>query len=248
MTMLANPRTDGKKVFTLKERNRSEILSPVQARVRNQNRKHASYPGQWTEDSNPTNVIVEPRTPLSKMEWQHAFSEGLRKDFETAAARAKLAQETIVAKNATATAEKTETETGEVTTRPRQEYKGIGMCALIRYCGHKGYDAAKTTAVLAAVGLTPGKATIHIQGKKGKDGDNVPTLSKELAEELKVIAGEIPAKEKAAPKAKKAAKPAAPAADAEEGAEAEEAPKPVAKKVTKKAAPKPAAPAEDDAE
>ncbi|QOV89489.1 hypothetical protein [Humisphaera borealis] len=68
--------------------------------------------------------------------------------------------------------------------RSRQHWRGLGMCDFIRYAASIGWPKPAITAVAASLGFSPSPTTVHIQAKNGRDGRKVPTVKKELADEL----------------------------------------------------------------
>lgn len=83
---------------------------------------------------------------------------------------------------------------------PRAEWQGLGMCEFLRYAGSQGWDRKLIAEVAQVIGFSPSATTIYIQSKKGKDGENVPDLGKEITNELKAHYEEAEAK---APKLEK---------------------------------------------
>lgn len=79
--------------------------------------------------------------------------------------------------------ETTKTEKAEKSTR--QEWQGLGMCEFIRYGGSQGWESKLIGKVAEVIGFKPGPSTLYIQSKKGRDGENVPTVEKAVANELK---------------------------------------------------------------
>lgn len=191
-------RTDGASAFRLDGTDRIEWLSPIRAFARNRSR---SDNRQWKIDPSAfADQVKESPIPASKLEWQRRYAEGIRKDNETAAIRAK-AQEEIEMKTKTEKSEKSTAAKTEKAESTRAAWKGMGMCELIRYCGKKGFGKTKTLSLMKKLGLDPNPATISIQLRKGKNGENVPEMAKELRGEFTKFADAIPNDEKKAPKA-----------------------------------------------
>lgn len=208
-------RPDGRKAFTLPGKNRTEWLTPIEARVRNQERERSNYAGQWTEAPDvPADTVTEPAKALNEKERRQAFSEGLRRDSEIFDARAKAREEATV-KKSTATDGKSETKAPATTKAPkadkpakkekapateskRANFNGLGVCALASYLGHKGgFGPKRSHAILKKAGLDTTEGTVVSYLGSGRRGKNVPTLTNAQAKAVKELIVSVPEVEEA---------------------------------------------------
>lgn len=65
-----------------------------------------------------------------------------------------------------------------------KEWRGLSMCQILRYVGHKGGTSPQGKAICERAGFVPAKGTVIIQMGKGRKGESVPNLSPELSAEL----------------------------------------------------------------
>lgn len=194
-------RADDKKAFHLQGSDRFEWLTPRQAMARNSAQALVGI-RRWVEcpEVDADQVIERPVPPSGKNRTL-AIQEGNRLDNEWMALRARNGRESVMDKvEATKAAKKseksksTEDGGGEAGGKSHQEWKGHGMCALLRWCGKQNFDKDQATAALLSVGLTPNPATVSIQLRKGRNDESVPTMTKNDANELrKALGGAKPA-------------------------------------------------------
>jgi hypothetical protein len=215
------PKQQTKQVYKLEVNGRTTRYERVIAdliKVRNRERERGNNQGRWIEVAEAD--VPRGFTILEPMQYTPAERAAL-----TALGRQK--DEEIMSKREQQKAEKAEktekttkkSDSGEATEKPakkaakakveRPEYHGVGMCEFLRYAGSKGWDKKVVKIVAEKVGFAPSPTTIHIQTKKGADGENVPTLSKDARNELKGFVEEAKAtvaEEKAAKAEKKSSK------------------------------------------
>lgn len=65
-----------------------------------------------------------------------------------------------------------------------REWRGLSMCQIIRFCGHRGLKTPEAAKVCASVGLTPARGTLSIQLGKGRKREDLPEINAETAKEL----------------------------------------------------------------
>jgi hypothetical protein len=221
-----------KQVYHLEGTERYERIRPTLAQSRNAHRERSKYSGRWIQvnEADVDFEIIEPKeyTPEERAALRQ---QGLEKDRE-------LMKKREVKDKAEATETEGKAKKAAKADKPKKEKKeqvyAVGMCALIRYGGSKGWDKKVIGAVARKVGYDPSPTTIHIQSKKGKDeADSVPKIEKDLRNELNTFAQEAKAEIKEAgdekpakksgkgKKAAKAGKKAKPAADEDDDAEDE---------------------------
>jgi len=197
-------RNDGARAYRLTNSDRIEWLTPIMARARNQNRRDGKT---WVEDGEVFADQVKETVKLTSFaDWRSKLAAGISRDNQVAAERFKAQKEREAAMgkdNKTATKEKGEkSTTNSKGGKARAEWKGLGMCEIIRLCGKKGFGKTKTLTVAKKLGLDPNPATISIQLNKGRNGQNVPELGKDIRGEFNKIADGIPNDEKKASKKK----------------------------------------------
>lgn len=187
---------DGEKqAYALEGSDRVELLTEKQAGARNAARNDGK---KWVPAPDKAAQAKEPKDPPKGEERVKLTREGKAKD----AAADKAAREKKASEKSEDAAEGEEKPAKKVKKasdagRARAEWEGHGMCDLLRYCGAQGWDKPTARKVLEGLGLTPGNSTVHIQVGKGKNNENVPSLSKEHAAKLKGLAKEAKTGEKA---------------------------------------------------
>lgn len=194
--------------YRLGDTDRVENITRTIARSRTSARSDGKV---WVlaPDVDPSTVPT-PRIPKVGAELQAALASGRMKDEEFMKRREQKRRE----REEAAKAEKTtapeskkhrskadKEEKGEKHARKhKHEWEGIGMRAVLRYCGAQGWTEEQIKGIAKECGLKPREYTVRKQMAKGKHGKGVPELTQKLSAKLASYAKSI----KSAPASKQA--------------------------------------------
>ena len=209
-TSAVTTQPNGTQAYRLGPTDRVEWLAPIQASIRNRNRRD-NQRWELAPDA-PAKDVKTPVKPLPAKEWKQAIADGIRKDSDYFASRAQDAQnraeaqkeDTDMAKDKETTEAKKPKIEKEKTESKRPKWNDLGTCAWISYMGHKAtFSSTRTFEIIKKMGLETTMKTVISYLGSGKRGKAVPELTNAQKKAFRELADTVPETDEVKPKKEK---------------------------------------------
>jgi hypothetical protein len=215
---------EGTQAYRLGTTDRVEWLAPIQASIRNRNRRDGQ---RWEPAPDvPAKDVKTPVKTLPPAEWKKSLAEGIRRDSEHFASLDRAQQDAQnraeAQKEDTDMAKDKETEKSSKVKKPkiekkaettkRPKWEGLGTCAWISYMGFKAtFSSTRTFEIIKKMGLETTMKTVISYLGSGKRGKAVPELTNAQKKAFRELSDGVPETEEVKPKKEKKEKGEKPA-------------------------------------